>query len=187
MSEETDPRAAAEPLFREEAVRDYLHGRTEGRLLRISPSWVGWVVWVFLATAVVGAIFVTTVQVDQYVSGPAVVRALPAPTSGAREVVALLPASAYRLVTVAAPMRVRLDGADAGLDLHVDAILPEIMSPARARMLLGDDLPQAISTPATIVRAALPGDAAVPGTPGTAEVRVGRHTLLRALLPGSGS
>lgn len=188
----------ADGLFREEAVREYLRGRTEGRILRISPSWVRWVFWVFFVTAVGAAFFVSTVRVDQYVSGPAAVRRVPAEDAGATragaplEVVALLPASAHSLVTAGLPIRVHLQGAgDPSLDLSIDAVIPEIASPARIRALLGEDVAGivALSGRAVIVRASLPQSSAlpVPGSSGTAEVRVGRRTLLRALLPGGGS
>jgi membrane fusion protein (multidrug efflux system) len=68
----------AEPtseLFRKEAL-DYHQGSTEatGSVLQISPAWLRYAYWVLTTVAVGGAIFATVATVNEYASGPAIVR-----------------------------------------------------------------------------------------------------------------
>ncbi|HKD41642.1 MAG TPA: HlyD family efflux transporter periplasmic adaptor subunit [Myxococcaceae bacterium] len=65
----------ASDLFRKEAL-DYHQGSTEARgsVLQISPAWLRYAYWVLVAVAIGGAIFSTVATVNEYASGPAVVR-----------------------------------------------------------------------------------------------------------------
>jgi hypothetical protein len=190
-----DPeRSAPDPLFREEAMREYAHGRLEGKLLRISPGWADWVFWLLMATFAATAAFLFLAQIDHVVSGPALVRRAPVSSGGENlEVVALLPGNARAQIDVHQTMSVRWDGAAVpALDLEVQDIAPEIVGPDRARALLGNELSGIVdvSGPVVFVRAPIPASATassshlVPGASGIAEVRIGRHRLYEELLPG---
>ncbi len=66
---------SASDLFRKEAL-DYHQGSAEitGRVLQISPVWLSYAYRVLLAVAIGGAIFSMLAKVNEYASGPAVVR-----------------------------------------------------------------------------------------------------------------
>jgi len=67
---------AASDLFRKEAL-DYHQGTAEetGSLLQISPAWLSYAYWLLVAVAIGGAIFCAVATVNEYATGPAVVRA----------------------------------------------------------------------------------------------------------------
>ena len=172
-----------DPLFREEAVSDYLQARTRGQLLRISPAWTSWAFAVVVAAAVTAAIFASTAHLDQWVRGTAVVL----DRDGAREAVAFLPAADRALLAAGQPLLIRLEGEQTPLRLTVERVVQEIVGPSAVRGAFGDaaDLVSLVG-PSVLLRAAVPAAdtaSAPPGATGTAEVRVGRRTLLDALLP----
>ncbi len=68
-------RAPAQSVFRKEALEAYLRpdgGKAEP--LRISPRWVRYVYWLLVSLIVSSLAFVTLGKVDEYASGPAIVR-----------------------------------------------------------------------------------------------------------------
>ncbi len=81
-------RSGSDSVFREEALAHHQAGlRDQGDLLRISPSWTRWVYWVLLAVLVVAFAYSLIGRINEYASGPAVIRAagqaeLTAPISG---------------------------------------------------------------------------------------------------------
>lgn len=71
-----EPEHGAErpPLFRLEAVRSYNRRSVHGRLLQLSPIWVERTFWVLLGTLLTALVYVVFGTVNEYASGPAVVR-----------------------------------------------------------------------------------------------------------------
>jgi membrane fusion protein (multidrug efflux system) len=65
----------ASDLFRKEAL-DYHQGSAEatGAVLQISPTWLRYAYWVLSAVAVGGLTFSTVATINEYASGPAIVR-----------------------------------------------------------------------------------------------------------------
>jgi len=67
----TDPR----PLLRTEVVEYHTSGEgREGRVLRIHPDWVTRVYWLLVVFVVALAVFLIAVPINEYTSGPAIVR-----------------------------------------------------------------------------------------------------------------
>ncbi len=66
----------ASDLFRQEAL-EYHQGSAEtgGSVLQISPSWVRNAYWLLVAGALGGAVFATVATINEYATGPVVVRA----------------------------------------------------------------------------------------------------------------
>jgi hypothetical protein len=64
----------AESIFRHEALEHHRLGRTEGRVLRIAPSWIGWAYWIVVLAGASALLFVSIGTVNEYASGAAVVR-----------------------------------------------------------------------------------------------------------------
>ncbi len=166
-----------DPLFREEAVREYLRVRTQGELLRISPAWADWVFWLLLATAAAALGFVTLVRVNHMMSAPAVVQTLTSTgdagsTGEAREleVVARFSSEARPHLIVGTPMRVRAGTGFPPLDLSIDALTS---TPGDAALLAHAPIPPATD-------AAAHGLAA--GAHAVAEVGAGQRTILDLLL-----
>lgn len=64
-----------QPLFRTEAVEYHATALSrDGRVLRIYPRWTTWAYWLLLAGGVASIAIVVLVRLNQYASGPAVVR-----------------------------------------------------------------------------------------------------------------
>lgn len=61
-------------LFRDEAVEEYLRGRDRGSLLRISPRWTDWTYRILVLVFLTGVAFAVLGRVDEYATGPALVR-----------------------------------------------------------------------------------------------------------------
>jgi multidrug efflux pump subunit AcrA (membrane-fusion protein) len=61
-------------IFREEALLHHAGGHIEGDVLRFDPRWVGRAVWVTAAFAIAALLFSAVFTVDEYASGPAVLR-----------------------------------------------------------------------------------------------------------------
>lgn len=171
MSEATPPpgEGAGDPLFREEAVRDYIRGRTRGRLLGVSPAWTRWVFLLLAVTIAGAALFIAFARIDHEIAGPAVVRASRSDVPVAFEIVALLPAEASASVREGTRLVVRFpEAAPPPLDLSIGAIEPATAS-------------------GIVVHASIPAEVAVrsplltPGLAGRAEILAGRRTIARAL------
>lgn len=60
--------------FRQEALDYHARQHHEGALLRLSPSWSRWSYWLLVATVLAAAVYGAVGRVDEYASGPAVVR-----------------------------------------------------------------------------------------------------------------
>jgi hypothetical protein len=172
--------AESEPLFREEAVREHLRGRTQGELLRISPAWSDWAFWVVFAALAGSALFLLLARVDHVVSAPAVVherRVLDPNAVPGLEVVARFPGSASPHLLPQAPIRVRLDGTSfPPLELSITAVSP-VADASGSAVLARASIPPAIDALASGL---------VPGTHAVAEVRAGRRSLLGEIFAGFG-
>ena len=62
------------PLFRREALEHHANGQEHGDVLRYNPTWITIAFKVVLAAAFVALLFILSFSVDEYASGPAVVR-----------------------------------------------------------------------------------------------------------------
>ncbi len=80
---EEDAKARGQDLFRREAMEAHQSHRKHGDVVRISPAWVSWSYWVLLLLLIVGGTYLYVGRVDDYSSGPAVIR-----TTGRTEVTA---------------------------------------------------------------------------------------------------
>ncbi|HEY2029475.1 MAG TPA: HlyD family efflux transporter periplasmic adaptor subunit [Myxococcales bacterium] len=69
-SEET---AAVVP-FRAEALQSYRQRLVHGEVLRLSPAWVDRTYWILVAALMTATVYVSIGTVNQYASGPAVIR-----------------------------------------------------------------------------------------------------------------
>lgn len=69
------PEGVAEPdIFRKEALEHHLRPPREGEVLRLSPSWTRWTFWLLVSACAVGLLYALVGQVNEYASGPALVR-----------------------------------------------------------------------------------------------------------------
>lgn len=196
-----DPGDAHLPLFRPEAVQDYAATRMHGRLLQLSPRWASWVFWLLLAVLAGGVAFASIVRVDQWVVGTGVLWAETPPTAphdGGSEAGGVVASEAYLLVafpasqrtslTVGASLHPRFGPADS--EARIVSIHPEILGPTGVRESFGRAAEHLGVTDLVIVaRAVVNTDAwdsvDVPlGSSGRVEIRTGRPTLLRLLVPG---
>ncbi len=167
-----------EPLFRREAVEEYLRGREHGALVAISPAWSVWAFGLLVASFATAAAFVAFAPLGVDVSGPA--RVVTGGTAG--EVRCALPVAA--LGSLRPGQEVALDLGTAGraaVALRVTVVEPLPRDPANAAAEFG-----VLAAPVVVVHAsgALPAIAAA-GTPATAYVRVGTRTLWRTLRLGA--
>ncbi len=178
-----------DPLFRQEAVEDYLRGRDHGALLRVSPLWKHWAFGILVLTFVGAALFAALAPIGIDVRGQAVVRRGTG-GSDALEVVCVLPADALPSLRAGQVVVVDLGGAGRErLTLALGAPHPDLLGPERARAWLGaevGDIPALTGAVALAVarvppaaHAGAPGLA--PGRMGVAHVRVGERSLLRSL------
>lgn len=62
------------PLYREEALRAREEQGAEAELMRISPYWGNLAFWIILASVGSSIVFSMVTRIDEYASGPAVVR-----------------------------------------------------------------------------------------------------------------
>ena len=188
---EPDPPTPSDPLFRQEAVDEYLRGRDHGALVRVSPLWKHWAFGLLVVSFAGAAAFAALAPIGIDVRGQAVVRHVPGDPS-ALEVVCVMPAvDAFRLLRAGQVVAVDVGGSGrAGLVLRIGAPVPDTYGPARVRAWLGPevgDLPK-LEGPVVLAVAPIPPaarDAArdlAPGMTGIANVRVGERTLLRSLL-----
>ena len=66
-----------EDIYRKEALEHYQKGaQRQGTILRISPRWLNAAFWVLCGFGVVAVFFVSLARVNEYATGPAVIRAL---------------------------------------------------------------------------------------------------------------
>lgn len=62
------------PLFRQEALDAYTTWQEQGDVLRVSPRWLGRVYWLLVAVFVSAIVYMSVGTVNEYSTGPAVVR-----------------------------------------------------------------------------------------------------------------
>jgi CheY-like chemotaxis protein len=62
------------PLFRQEALDAYTTWHEHGDVLRVSPRWLGRVYWLLVAVFLSAIVYMTVGTVNEYSTGPAVVR-----------------------------------------------------------------------------------------------------------------
>lgn len=67
-------RAEQEGLFRAESMRAQAAAGQRGDIIRVSPGWVGWAYWLLVALAAASVVYLCVGEVDQFSSGPAIVR-----------------------------------------------------------------------------------------------------------------
>ena len=75
-------------LFRPEAIEHHAGGEEEGDVLRFDRAWTGVIYKILVAAAVCGFLFISLFNVDEYATGPAVVR-----VDGRRMITATSPAT----------------------------------------------------------------------------------------------
>jgi hypothetical protein len=160
-------------LFREEAIRRYLDRGGRGEVARLTPGWMGATFWLVVAASLVGASFLAFATVDEYASGPAVIR------SGRVE--AYLPGSYASRLKPGLRLVLRLDGSREALRVPLDAVEPSVLSPEEARARLGvASGDRAIENACVVVSGTVP--AGIDGQRGRAEVAVATRRLGEALL-----
>jgi len=62
------------PLFRQEALDHHFGQRAEGAVIRITPEWTRWTYWLLVWTVAAALVYAIVGRVNQYATGPAVVR-----------------------------------------------------------------------------------------------------------------
>lgn len=181
--------------FREEAVRHFAEGKQEsGEILKLSSCWEGPVFWALqlLVIAFFGAGLL--VRVDSHVSGPAVVHERDAQV-GRPLVIAILPARTWPFVEVGTPLRFTLDEfSGVEMELAVESVGRETLSPGRARSYLGKEIGGALELAGAgvMVQASLPEGSFVidsrrssyaDGMPGRVEITLPLKAVLLSLFP----
>jgi hypothetical protein len=157
--------APSDPLFRQEAIDEYLRGREHGALLRVSPLWKHWAFGALVLTFAGAAAFAALAPIGVDVNAPAIMRASAA-RPGALEAACDVPLESR--AALRAGQRVVVDFAGA----RRTQLVLELAAPPVA------DAPCVALVPDSL-RARHPE--IVPGWRGTAHVRVGEQTLLQAL------
>lgn len=192
----TRPTPAAnsrEAIFREQALQAWRRQDEEARvLLNLSPRWIQWAIAGVFVMAAVGLVVAANTTIASRVTGPAVVRSS---TSGDSLIVeALVPARALGRIVPGQSLRFR--SLDAGipvitLDVLSIASIPALDDAVRDRSLAGFD-GRGETTPPILVRSGGLVDrtrlgrdvtSLKPGRSGTAQVEIGRETLLHMLRP----
>lgn len=184
---EAELRAPYLQTFREEAVRHFVQGKPgSGEILKLSSCWEGPLFWALQFCVIVFVGVGLLVKVDSHVSGPAVVhergavgsredridgktgsqllRPGPSPASQSAQVrrplvIALLPARTWRFVEVGMPLRFTLDEfSGVEMELAVESVGRETLSPSRARSYLGKEITDALELAGAgvMVQASLP-------------------------------
>lgn len=192
--EEEAAQAAITQIFRSEALYYYTGGRrSQGDLLRLSPLWTRWSYWLLVAVCLAGLVGASVGTVDQYVSGPVVVKV---ETDGAPTLLALLPAYTRPQLHSGQPVRLTLIGyPQAYQSLTIDSIGDQILGPAAVRERLGSELADLlpVTEPVVLVQMHAPvatfqaegrALAYYTGMQGTAAVRVDTERIIFLLAPG---
>jgi hypothetical protein len=187
---ENSPR---EIIFREQALQAWRRQDEEKRiLLDLSPRWIQWAIVGVFVMAAVGFLIAANTTIASRVMGPAVVRAS---TGGDSLIVeALLPARALGRIAPGQSLRFRpLDARNPAITLEVLSIasIPALNDAVRDRSLPGFDGRGETSAPILVRSGGLIQDLKIardaawlrPGRSGTAQVVVGRETLLHMLRP----
>jgi hypothetical protein len=186
----TSPREA---IFREQALQAWRRQDEDARiLLNLSPRWIQWAIAGVFVMAGVGILIAANTTIASRVTGPAVIRSS---TSGDSLIVeALLPARALGRITPGQSLRFRsLDARIPAITLDVLSIssIPTLGDAARERSLAGFDGPGETSAPILVRSGGLidrsrpdrDAKSLRPGGSGTAQVVIGRETLLHMLRP----
>ncbi|HWN70512.1 MAG TPA: HlyD family efflux transporter periplasmic adaptor subunit, partial [Haliangium sp.] len=102
------------PLFRQEALDAYTSWQEHGDVLRVSPRWLGRAFWLLVAVFVTALVYMSVGTVNEYSTGPAVVRMngrteLTATTGGTINEILVVPGQRVR----PAQILVRLHDVDA--------------------------------------------------------------------------
>ncbi len=200
-------------IFREEALK-YHVGKwdQEGGILKTNPTWLNRTHWVMLAILLLGIAYLSIAHIDEYASGPAVVRPRfkvdPTATSNigtvagvadqdsAYELIALLPGSYAPQLRRGMPLRLKIDGyPDSNETVAIDRLGSEIVGPREAARAAGRELGDGITLagPIIVVHAVLPSSGFhanrhdfpyKDGLAGRAEVSVGSERIIVSLVPG---
>ncbi|MEX1369458.1 MAG: biotin/lipoyl-binding protein [Nannocystaceae bacterium] len=67
-------RSQRERLFRSESLQAHADQGNRGDVVRVSPSWIRWAYWMLVVLMVASVVYIVVGEVDQYSSGPAIVR-----------------------------------------------------------------------------------------------------------------
>lgn len=67
-------RAQREKLFRSESLQAHADRGNQGDVVRVSPSWIRWAYWMLVVLMIASAVYLVVGEVDQYSTGPAIVR-----------------------------------------------------------------------------------------------------------------
>ena len=67
-------RAQRERLFRTEPLRNQAGLGHRGDVVRVSPGWIRWAYWLLVALTLASLVYLVVGEVDQYSTGPAIVR-----------------------------------------------------------------------------------------------------------------
>jgi len=127
-------RAQRERLFRAEPLRAHAAPGHRGDVVRVSPGWIRWAYWMLVALMAASLVYLVVGEVDQYSSGPAIVRVherteLAAQSSG--PLLAVL-VSGGEHVDAGTPLA-RLD--DTALQAELRRVRRELDTQLRKRML----------------------------------------------------
>ena len=187
---EPDPPTPVDPLFRQQAIEEYLRGRDHGRLLRVSALWKHFAFGVLILAFASATGFAAWVPVGIEVVGQAILRP-DALDLNTLSVVCLIPAERIADIQAGQSAVVEWEGASRERSrLVLGSPFPGRYGPDRARAWLGPtigDIPS-ITGSVTIVPAS-PLQPIAPdlrvwsaGRSGIVRIRVGERTLLQALL-----
>jgi hypothetical protein len=179
-------------IFREEAVRRYLHGRDESVFPRfVSPRSIAFL-WVLLALLAAGGGIAWWAKVPVYASGPAVALEGPVVPPGIDEVavVAFLPKETLPRLEEGQRLFLKAEESGDRRKIFVREVDPRIYSPnaAQRRFRLVGGAAAAVTSPTVAVRGALrlKGTDLTPqmvaGTVYKADVEVGSRRVI-SLLP----
>jgi hypothetical protein len=127
-------RAQRERLFRAEPMRNHGAPGHRGDVVRVSPGWIRWAYWLLVALTIACFVYLAVGEVDQYSTGPAIVRVherteLAAQSSG--PLLAVLVAAGQH-VEAGTPLA-RLD--DTALQAELRRVRRELDTQLRKRML----------------------------------------------------
>ena len=182
----------ATEIFRAEALAYYTGGRrTQGDLLRLTPTWTRWSYWLLVAVVLCALAGATISKVDQYAQGEAIVLV----EADSPTIVAWLPGHLRPLLHPGMTLHVTLAGyPQAPQRLTIAAIADELAGPTAVQQRVGAALADTITVtePVALVEAHLGAPAFdadgqafryYAGMQGSAEVRIRNERLLFLLAP----